>query len=276
VIAHKPQALEIVVISDLHLGTYGCHAEELALYLESIQPKVLVLNGDIIDFWYLHWRYWPKSHMRVLELLIAKASQGVQVYYLTGNHDDLLRRFSSLFLGNFSLVDKLVLEVEGKSYWIFHGDVLDSTLDEAGFLTRFLTQLGGWGYDRLILINRVINKLMRFLGRPRLSLAKIVRAKSKDAAAHLLRFEETLADLAAEKNYYGVICGHVHAPTLKKLFSAKHQREVLYLNSGDWVEHLTALEFSASEWRLVDLSKKTQESKGSSVEIERSVLSFSS
>ncbi len=275
-LSNETKSLDIAVISDLHLGTYGCHAEELAYYLESINPKVLILNGDIVDFWYLHWRYWPKSHMRVLELLISKASQGVQVYYLTGNHDDLLRRFGSLFLGNFSLVDKLVLEIEGKNYWIFHVDVLDSTLDETGIFTRFLTRLGGWGYDRLILINRLINKFMRLLGRPRLSLSKAVRAKSKDAASHLQRFEETIADLAAEKNYYGVICGHVHAPTLKKLFSKKHHREVLYLNSGDWVEHLTALEYSSSQWQLVDLSKKSEESKGASVENHGSDLSLNS
>lgn len=246
---------ELVVISDLHLGTYGCHAEELATYIESINPKTLILNGDIIDFWYLHWRYWPKSHMRVVELLIAKASQGVQVYYLTGNHDDLLRRFSNLILGNFSLVDKLVLTLGGKDYWFFHGDVLDATLDDAGFFTRFLTKLGGWGYDRLILINRFVNKVLHLLGKPRLSLSKIVRAKSRDAMEHLKRFENTLADLAADKNYHGVVCGHVHAPGIKLLRSDKHQKDVLYLNSGDWVEHLTALEFDGEAWTLRNLSE---------------------
>jgi UDP-2,3-diacylglucosamine pyrophosphatase LpxH len=270
----KPRSPELVVISDLHLGTYGCHAEELALYLESIHPKTLVLNGDIIDFWYLHWRYWPKSHMKVLELLISKASQGVQVYYLTGNHDDLLRRFSNLILGNFSLVDKLVLNLDGKDFWIFHGDVLDTTLDDAGFLTKFLTGLGGWGYDRLILINRLVNKLMHFLGRPRLSLASIVRSKSKEAVGHLQRFERSLSDLAAEKNYEGVICGHVHAPGIKKLFSEKYQKEVLYLNSGDWVEHLTALEYQSKEWTLLDLSQIQKVSKDSDVASERSELNL--
>ncbi|MEZ4816051.1 MAG: UDP-2,3-diacylglucosamine diphosphatase [Bdellovibrionota bacterium] len=250
---------ELVVISDLHLGTYGCHADELAAYLETVQPKTLVLNGDIIDFWYLNRRYWPKSHMRVLELIVSKASQGVLVYYLTGNHDDLLRRFSNLFLGNFSLVDKLVLSLNGKNYWFFHGDVLDATLDDVGFFTRFLTRLGGWGYDRLILINRFINKVLYVLGRSRVSLSKLVRANSKKAVDHLNRFESTLADLAVEKNYQGVICGHVHAPGIKELYSQKHQKNVLYLNSGDWVEHLTALEFDNNVWSLLDFSQKPQE-----------------
>ncbi len=242
---------ELVVLSDFHLGTYGCHAEELIEYLESVSPKTLVLNGDIIDFWYLHWRYWPKTHMKVLELLVAKASQGVKVYYLTGNHDDLMRRFSDLSLGNFCLTDKLVLNLDDKPYWFFHGDVLDAAMGEA----KFLTKLGGWGYDRLILINRLANKVLNMLGRPRVSLSKIVRGKSKDAVEHLMHFENTLAELAAEKNYYGVVCGHVHAPVIKNIYSKKHDKEVLYLNSGDWVEHLTALEYSRGEWTLRDFSQ---------------------
>ncbi len=245
---------ELVVLSDFHLGTYGCHAEELATYLESIHPKTLILNGDVIDFWYLHWRYWPKSHMRVLELLIAKASQGVKVFYLTGNHDDLMRRFSDLSLGNFCLTDKLVLTLGDKPYWFFHGDVLDTTIGD----TKFLTKLGGWDYDRLILINRLVNKFLHFIGRPRLSLSKIVRANSKEAVQHLTRFENLIAELAAEKNYYGVICGHVHAPVIKTLYSEKHDKKVLYLNSGDWVEHLTSLEFENGKWALLDFSVPLQ------------------
>jgi UDP-2,3-diacylglucosamine pyrophosphatase LpxH len=248
-IIRKP---ELVVLSDFHLGTYGCHAEELASYLESIQPKTLVLNGDIIDFWYLHWRYWPKSHMRVVELLVAKASQGVRVYYLTGNHDDTMRRFSDLSLGNFCLTDKLVLSLDKKPYWFFHGDVLDTPLKEA----KFLTKLGGWGYDRLILFNKLANKVLRLMGRPRVSLSRIVRANSKEALLHLDHFENSVADLAAEKNYYGVICGHVHAPKIKTIRSKKHDREILYLNSGDWVEHLTSLEFDKGEWTLADFSQE--------------------
>ncbi len=41
--------LDIAVISDVHLGTYGCHAKELNKYLKSIDPNILILNGDIID-----------------------------------------------------------------------------------------------------------------------------------------------------------------------------------------------------------------------------------
>lgn len=245
---------ELVVLSDLHLGTYGCHADELIAYLESIEPQTLILNGDIVDFWYLHWRYWPKSHMRVLELIFAKASRGTRVYYLTGNHDDVMRRFSDLTLGNFFLVDKLILNLQGKEYWFFHGDVFDRLPVEGRFLSNFFTRFGGWGYDRLILLNRFINKFLLWIGRPRVSLSKIVRAKSSDAIEHLKRFEELLADHAAEKNYYGVVCGHVHSPCVKKIISNKYLKEVLYLNSGDWVEHLTSLEFSDGVWILKDFS----------------------
>ena len=85
----KKRRVEIAIISDVHLGTPGSHAKELLIYLRSIKPEILILNGDIIDIWQFKKRYWPKSHMKVVKYLIGLAAKGTQVYYITGNHDEM-------------------------------------------------------------------------------------------------------------------------------------------------------------------------------------------
>ncbi len=111
--------IDVVVISDVHLGTYGCHAKELLKYLKSIRPKTLILNGDIIDIWQFSKSYWPDSHMKVIRKLMKFVSEGVQVYYLTGNHDEMLRKFDGMEMGSFHLQNKLILELDGKKAWFF-------------------------------------------------------------------------------------------------------------------------------------------------------------
>lgn len=149
----------IVIISDTHLGTYGCHAKELLKYLKSIQPKTLILNGDIIDFWNFKKKNFPALHLEIIRRLLKLSVSGTKVYYLTGNHDDLLRKFGELSLGYIELRNKLVFMVDGKKYWIFHGDVFDASIHKA----RWLARLGGEGYDLLIRINRTINRIRHVL-----------------------------------------------------------------------------------------------------------------
>lgn len=124
----KPKRrVDIIVLSDVHLGTYGCHAKELLHYLKSIRPKVVVLNGDIIDIWQFSKSYFPKSHLKVVKYLLGWIGKGVRTYYITGNHDELLRKFTGLKMGSFRLVNKIILDLpENKKAWIFHGDVFDS------------------------------------------------------------------------------------------------------------------------------------------------------
>src|SRR6056297_3924575 len=117
--------LDIVILSDVHLGTYGCHAKELHNYLKSIQPKTLILNGDFIDIWQFRKRYFPKEHLQVIQRILKMSARGTKVYYITGNHDEALRRYSDFSSGNIHLRDKLELQLNGKSYWIFHGDIFD-------------------------------------------------------------------------------------------------------------------------------------------------------
>ncbi|TAE46566.1 MAG: UDP-2,3-diacylglucosamine diphosphatase, partial [Bacteroidetes bacterium] len=153
--------VDIVIISDVHLGTYGCQAKELVHYLRSIQPGTLILNGDIIDIWQFSKRYWPKSHMQVIKEIVKIAARETPVYYLTGNHDELLRKFSDFSLGNFHLKDHLVLELGKEKAWVFHGDIFDASMK----YTKWLAKLGGASYDLLILINSFVNWVSEKLGR---------------------------------------------------------------------------------------------------------------
>ncbi len=240
----KKRKLEVAVISDVHLGTYGCHADELIAYLNSIKPKRLILNGDIVDIWQFSKHYFPAAHLQVLKKIIGMASNGTEVFYITGNHDEMLRKFADMQVGNFNLVNKLVLELDGKKAWFFHGDVFDVSISHA----KWLAKLGSYGYGALILLNRFINWSLRLRGKERYSLAKRIKNGVKSAIKRVNNFEKAAADLAVENNYDYVICGHVHKP--KKEHYENKYGKCLYLNSGDWVENLTALEYSFKRWKI--------------------------
>mgnify|MGYP001271907723 FL=1 len=236
--------IEVAVISDVHLGTYGCHAKQLLTYLNSIQPKKLVLNGDIIDIWQFSKSYFPKSHLRVIKKIIDMASDGVEVIYVTGNHDEMLRKFSDTTIGNISIVDKVVLELDGKKAWIFHGDVFDVSIQNA----KWLAKLGGYGYDLLILLNRFINWCLERFGKEKYSLSKRIKNSVKSAVKYINDFEEVASELAIENRYDYVICGHIHQP--KMLLKENKHGKTMYLNSGDWVENFTALEYQFKRWKI--------------------------
>lgn len=242
--------LDAVVISDVHLGTYGCHAKELLKYLKSINPKIIILNGDIIDIWQFSKNYWPEMHMKILRKLMKFMVEGVSVYYLTGNHDELLRKFSDMHLASFHLQDKLVLEMDGKKAWFFHGDVFDVTMQHS----KWLAKLGAVGYDSLILINSVVNWFLTKVGREKMSFSQKIKAKFKDAVKFINSFEQTAAELAVEKGYDYVVCGHIHHAEMREVRTDKGS--VVYLNSGDWVESLTALEYTNRQWKIFHYEAK--------------------
>ena len=238
------RSIEIAVISDVHLGTYGCHAEQLLQYLRHIQPKILVINGDFIDTWQFRKKYFPIEHMEVINQVMKMSVLGTKVYYITGNHDDVLRRFSDSVAGNIYLMDKLVLNIAGKNYWIFHGDIFDFSIIE----TPWLAKMGGKGYDLLIRINRRINKWRKLLGKGEWSFASEVKNGFKRALKFISDFEKKAIEIAAEKGYDGVICGHIHIPVIRN--EKVGEKTIVYMNSGDWIENLTSLEFNFGHWRL--------------------------
>lgn len=236
--------VDLVVISDVHLGTYGCNAKELQRYLKSIKPSTIILNGDIIDVWQFKKRYWPKAHMQVVRCLMGFIAKGVKVYYVTGNHDEMLRKFTGFKLGSFEIVNKIVLPVDGKKAWAFHGDVFDVTMQHS----KWLAKLGSVGYDLLILLNRFVNFISRLMGKGKISLSKKIKNSVKSAVKFINNFEDTAAEIAYDNHFDYVICGHIHQPEIKT-FQFK-DRKVVYLNSGDWIENLTSLEFHKGEWRI--------------------------
>lgn len=172
------------------------------------------------------------------------ASDGVEVIYVTGNHDEMLRKFSDTTIGNISIVDKVVLELDGKKAWIFHGDVFDVSIQNA----KWLAKLGGYGYDLLILLNRFINWCLERFGKEKYSLSKRIKNSVKSAVKYINDFEEVASELAIENRYDYVICGHIHQP--KMLLKENKHGKTMYLNSGDWVENFTALEYQFKRWKI--------------------------
>lgn len=236
--------VQVLVLSDVHLGTFGCHAKELLSYLKSIKPEQVVLNGDIIDMWQFKKWYWPESHMKVLHHLLKWAMKGVPVTYLPGNHDEMLRRFSNVQFGSLRIQDKLILELDGNKTWIFHGDVFDASIQ----YSKWIAKLGGQGYDLLILINRALNWFSEKTGNGRISLSKQVKNSVKQAVKFVSDFEATAAELAIDQGFQIVICGHIHQPANR--WVETKEGSVRYLNSGDWIENLTALEYNNGAWEL--------------------------
>lgn len=236
--------VDLVVISDTHLGTYGCHAKELLQYLKSIKPKAIVLNGDIIDIWQFSKRYWPNTHMMVIKHLIGLIAKDVPVYYIPGNHDEMLRRFKGFQLGTLKVSNKLSLKINGSKVWIFHGDVFDVVMQHS----KWLAKLGAIGYDTLILINRFVNFISEKLGRDKVSLSKKIKNSVKGAVKFINKFESTVCDIAAENHYKYVICGHIHQPEIRTIVTQRGP--IVYMNSGDWIENLTALEYNNSKWSI--------------------------
>ena len=170
-------------------------------------------------------------------------ANGTEVHYITGNHDEMLRKFKGFQLSNFKIVNKLVLPLKTGKAWFFHGDVFDNTMKHA----KWIAKLGGKGYDLLILINNVVNWVSTRLGKGRISLSKKVKDSVKGVSNFVSWFEETASEIAIENGYTYVICGHIHQPKIMNYMS-KGGEQVIYLNSGDWVENMTALEYNKDKW----------------------------
>lgn len=240
----KKRSVDLVILSDIHLGTYGCRAEDLLRYLKTIKPKKLILNGDIIDMWQFSKRYWPKSHMQIVKHITSLLTKGTEVIYITGNHDEMLRKFVGFKLGSFTIENKVVLNLNGQKVWVFHGDVFDVTMQ----YSKWLAKLGAVGYDTLILLNTFVNFILKTLGKGKISLSKRIKDSVKSAVKFIDDFESTAADIAIDNDYDYVVCGHIHHPQMRRVKTEKG--EVMYLNSGDWIENLTALEYNNNNWRI--------------------------
>jgi len=222
-----------VWISDVHLGSRHCNADALLAWLRTMETDQLFLVGDIIDGWALNrsW-YWPQSHNNVIQKLLRQARKGTVVTYLPGNHDEFLRSFGSLDLGNIRLCDRTVYRtVNGKRYLVLHGDQFDTVMQRA----KWLMHAGSWAYDWLIWLNRLLTKIQRWLGAQPWSLSAWAKRSVKQAMTFISSFEENLAAYARQQGCDGVICGHIHSMNIRDI------NGIWYLNCGDFCESTTAL-----------------------------------
>lgn len=234
-LAKRPKySCKTVFLSDIHLGTPDSKANEVVDFLKHIRCDKLVLNGDIIDGWALRrGGKWSGRHSRFIRKVLKMMERdNTEVIYLRGNHDDILERFLPLAFGRLRFTKEHIhLTQTGKRYLVVHGDGFDSVSTNH----RWLASLGAVGYDFLLKVNRFYNIYRSWRGKEYFSLSKRVKAKVKSAVSFVDRYEELLQDLARHKNCDGIICGHIHTPEDKQV------GEIHYLNSGDWVESLTAI-----------------------------------
>lgn len=241
----QKRTLDAAVLSDIHLGTYGCHAKELLAFLKSIDPGILILNGDIIDGWAFSKKYFPEAHMAVISEFFKMMKKGTKIIYITGNHDEFLRKYTDIQMGNLLLTDKYLLEKNGRKHWIFHGDIFDHTTKGSA---KIIARIGGIGYDWLILLNRAVNYMLKIFGKGKVSLSKKIKNSVKKAVKFISDFESKAIELAIDHQYDYVICGHIHQPSDRIITTEKGS--VHYLNSGDWIENLSWLELEKGQWTL--------------------------
>jgi len=238
--------IEICVISDIHLGSYGCHAEELNNYIKSIKPKILILNGDIFDGYVFNRKYFPTSHFEFIRNILTLIKKGTEVYYITGNHDEFMRNFDEMSMLNLHKLDKLVLTIDGKNYWFFHGDVFDISMQ--GSIGKIVAKIGGQAYDLLIYLNKWINRFLKMIGKNPYSLSKKVKDSVKKAVVYVRNYEEMSCEHAIKQGYDYVVNGHIHQPSIRNF--KNNEGSVIYMNSGDWIENLTSLEYQDGKWSI--------------------------
>jgi UDP-2,3-diacylglucosamine pyrophosphatase LpxH len=229
----KKLRVRTVILSDVHLGASGSKIMEVNHFLRHVRCDKLILNGDIIDGWQLRRRgQWAKPHTRFVRIVLKMLEKrDTEVVYLRGNHDDVLARFLPLEFERLSIVEDYVHSGPRGAYLVLHGDIFDTVTKNFVFLSH----LGDWGYNVLLQINRAYNAWRAWRGLEYWSLSKAIKARVKEAVSHISKFEEHVARLARDRGCVGVMCGHIHTPA-DKMIGGIH-----YLNSGDWVESLTAI-----------------------------------
>jgi len=237
-----------IFISDIHLGSRGCKADLLCDFFKHNTAEQLYLVGDIIDGWRLQRRwYWPQSHSNVIRKILTAASRGTEVFYVSGNHDEAMRKWVRLIptLGNITFTNRCdYIDLSGRKFLVIHGDMFDTLMRvNAG---RMVMHIGDKIYDLLIRINDIWAAVRERMGLPYWSLSKWIKKNTKQAVSFVLNFEQLLVDYCRSKSYNGIICGHIHTPEIKEI------NEIIYMNDGDWVENCTALvETVDGKWEII-------------------------
>lgn len=230
--------IDTLFISDVHLGSKGTNTDLLLEILKKYQPKELIIVGDFIDGWLLKKRhYWTQDFTNVVRKILSYSKEGTKVTYITGNHDDFLRNYAPMYLGeNITITNEIIWN----QYFITHGDLYDGIVQ-----MKWLGKLGSFGYELAI----GIDMLMKRMGYKK-SLSKFLKKKVKDAVKFITNFEDQVVYQAKKRNCKGVICGHIHTPE-NKIIDGIH-----YLNCGDWIENNSYIIYDKGEWEVIELGKK--------------------
>ncbi|MDF1862041.1 MAG: UDP-2,3-diacylglucosamine diphosphatase [Verrucomicrobiales bacterium] len=241
----KKNEYESIFLSDIHLGTRDCKAVEVIDFLKATRCRKLVLNGDIVDGWALRGGgKWLPNHTKFVRTVLKKMEkQGTEVICLRGNHDDILERFLPINFGNLRIVEEYIHATPQGDYLVVHGDGFDSVTTSH----KWVAVAGARAYELLLGVNRLYNRWSALRGKEYFSLSRKIKAKVKSAVSFVDRYEDQLKELASVKNCKGIVCGHIPTPADKMLEGGIH-----YLNSGDWVESLTAIvEKEPGEFELI-------------------------
>ena len=238
------QHYKTIVLSDIHLGTSHSKVKEVSNFLRAVNCDRLILNGDIIDGWHIKKSGTRQSeHTQFFKILMKLMENcGTEIIYIRGNHDDFLDNLAPLQLGNIRIVKDYILESNGKRYYVTHGDIFDRVTTQM----KWLAQLGDTGYTFLLWFNSIYNRYRTYRGKPYYSLSQRIKQKVKTAVSYISDFESTLSDFALARRFDGIICGHIHHP------ANTYYGNIHYLNSGDWVETMSALtEDESGNWHIL-------------------------
>ncbi len=236
-------------LSDIHLGSRGCNADQLLDFLKNTESDYLILVGDIIDFWALKRHvFWPTSMNTIIQKVLRKARHGTKIIFIPGNHDEILREYIGLSFGDIELHDNYTHTLaDGRKVFCIHGDIYD-------VITRYhkwIAVLGDIGYETLLWINRIQNKVRTIIGLGHWSLSAFIKYRVKEAVSFIGDYEDTVAKEAKHLNVDAILCGHIHHAEIKYI------NGIQYINTGDWVESCTAIvEHQTGELELIKWLEK--------------------
>ena len=225
----SPRRYRSVWISDIHLGTKHAQVD----FLRDTECRYLYLVGDFIDGWQLKTKWhWQDSYNVLIQKLLRKSRKETQIIYLPGNHDEFLEQFLHVTFGSVQFAREVIhTAADGRRYLVLHGHQFDGIIQFNRLLDRIGTRLYGWILD----FNLCFNRVRRRLGIGYWSVAVYLKYKAKAAVKYVSDFEDAIVQAARKHNVQGVICGHIHRAEIKRV------GEIVYMNSGDWVESCTAV-----------------------------------
>ncbi len=234
----RPLHFRSLWLSDTHLGTRSLQSRQLLDFLKNTESEYLYLVGDILDLEHAKrsW-HWPRINEKIVRIILDKAAGGTRVIYIPGNHDHILRHLDGTVVKNIEIANQAVhCTANGCRYLVTHGDEFDCVIQNSPWLAT----VGSVAYDWLLIINRLINNCRRFFGLEYQSISAWLKHQTKIVVNYIGKFEQVVVDVVEKNGVDGLICGHIHHAAVRTIGN------VLYTNSGDWVESCTALAESSN------------------------------